>query len=151
MGHWRDWPLGYGGAAVSNMGWNEYGSPLQLKFLGSQTMCRQPLPAPAVIVPVSPVVWSAISTKKPWGVSCIETRTWALGIISRTSGVGVNGRVFALLGPVGPMGLPLVVTNANGCGSTHLLLRTLKSKLPWRLVIVRATHQWTWSHEMCGA
>jgi hypothetical protein len=37
------------------------------------------------------------------------------------------------------------------CGSTHLLFSTEKSKLPWRLVIVSATHQWTWSHEMCGA
>ena len=64
---------------MSNIGWNEYGSPLQLKFFGSQTMCRQPLPAPAVIVPVWPVVWSAISTKKPSGVSCIETRDLVAG------------------------------------------------------------------------
>ena len=63
----------------------------------------------------------------------------------------MNVLVLALSGPVGPIGLPLFVTNAKACGSTHLLFRTEKSKLPWRLVIVRATHQWTWSHEMCGA
>src|SRR5436190_2682202 len=154
------WPLARGARAVSYIGWNAYGAPLQVNFTGSQRMWRNLFWTLAVMSPRSPVVTSSISVKNPCAVSCIETRSVSPGFMSSTSRVGVNVFAVCLSGPGGPTGLPLWVRKAKLTGSGQLGFASALGGLPgpwrppkfaWRLSIVSAAHQWTWSQEMTGA
>src|SRR3954470_4627474 len=99
---------------VLYMGWNAYGSAVQLVPVGSNLTCAKPLAGLAVIDPNAPVVRSRISTVRPLRVSCSVTVRRSPGFISRSLvRSGVNVRSVESTGLAGAWLRPFLVTNAK--------------------------------------
>src|SRR5690242_7035900 len=101
------------GCDVAYIGWYVYGAALQVWLTGSQIMCRQPRPAPVTIEPRPPLVMSRTPVNRPDWVSLMVSWTVSPGFIRNTSSVGVTLWALRLSGPVGPIGMPLLVRKAN--------------------------------------
>src|SRR5215510_9842209 len=110
-------------------------------------MCRKPFLALATIVPCWCVLRSSIWLSRPLALSWMVTTRSSPGFIRSVWLLGVNDAAVKLSGPAGPVGLPLRWMNENAVGSMQLLLSTLKSRLPCRLLMCIDAHQCVWSQE----
>src|SRR5215469_7544813 len=99
---------------VEYIGWKLYGMLTQLVPVGSYWTWPKPLAALAVMDPVAPVVWSAMTARSPFGVSPRETLSLSPEFISRSRfRSGVNVAVVDCTGLAGAVVRPSLVRNAK--------------------------------------
>src|ERR1022692_260992 len=99
-----------------------------------------PLPALATMKPVWPVVMSVTVVVKPADGSVMATLTTSPGLILSVCAFGVSVARLDSCGPGGPVGTPLVCSQAKFCGSSQFGLMSTKLNLDSRLSIVIAPH-----------
>src|SRR5580700_3792764 len=99
---------------VLYIGWKLYGRAVQLVPVGSYLTWAKPLAAPAVIVPVCPLVRSLMATRNPPGVSLNPTCRRSPELMNRSlAGSGVNVVSVESTGLAGAWATPFLVMNAK--------------------------------------
>src|SRR5215468_84383 len=127
----------FAGLAVLYSGWKLNRVPVQSNGL-------------VIMNPLLPVVRSVSCASNACPPGIFASHMWTVilspGFISSVCELGVTVARLLFCGLGGPVGTPLVWTQAKLTGSTQLLLQ-LPLPLPWhsRLSIVSAEHQWVLS------
>src|SRR6516162_2497347 len=134
------------GLAVLYSGWKLNRVPVESNGL----LVMNPFLAEAIMKPLLPVVRSVSRASSAWPPGIFASHMWVVilspGFISSVCALGVSVARVPFCGLGGPVGTPLVWTQAKLTGSTQLLLQ-LPLPLPWhsRLSMLSAEHQWVLS------